>query len=48
MNLGREVLAKLAGLPHRADWKACSVEPAEQEARTERFKVRFAPYDNVR
>lgn len=45
MNLGREVLAELAGCPERADWKACSVPPAEEEARTTRFKEMFGAYD---
>lgn len=29
----------------RADWKACAASKAEEEARTERFKKAFAPYD---
>ncbi|MEW5297133.1 MAG: hypothetical protein WDW36_000361 [Sanguina aurantia] len=45
MNLGREVLAQLAGQPERADWKACSQTPAEETARTERFKATFKAYD---
>lgn len=28
-----------------ADWKACAASKAEEEARTERFKKGFAPYD---
>eukprot|EP00884_Botryococcus_braunii_P002535 jgi/Botrbrau1/12282/Bobra.0323s0022.2 len=38
LNMGREVLAALAGVPDRAEWKACQVEPAEEEARTEEFQ----------
>lgn len=45
MNLGREVLAELAGDPARADWKACAVPPGEEEARTSRFKQLFKPFD---
>lgn len=45
MNLGREVLAQLAGAPERADWKACSVSQEEEAARTEQFKTTFKPYD---
>ncbi len=45
MNLGREVLAQLAGVPERSDWKACSVSKEEEEARTERFKAMFKSYD---
>jgi hypothetical protein len=47
MNLGREVLAQLAGVPHRADWKACTETTPEQEARAERFKAAFAAFDDV-
>ncbi|KAL6749502.1 CwfJ C-terminus 1-domain-containing protein-like protein [Haematococcus lacustris] len=45
MNLGREVLAELAGEAKRADWKACAVSAEEEAARTERFKTGFKPYD---
>jgi len=45
MNLGREVLADLAGNPERADWKACSVSEEEEKKRTDRFKEAFKPYD---
>jgi hypothetical protein len=96
LNYGREVLAELAGVPHRcvqhlgcwlsclvwggvgvpwqrfrapciatmqcstspatslpahlpaacrADWKACSASKEEEEARTERFKEAFKPFD---
>ena len=42
---GREVLAELAGVPERADWKECQCPPAEEAARTERFKAAFKKYD---
>lgn len=45
LNYGREVLAELAGVPQRADWKACAASKAEEEARTERFKAAFRAYD---
>jgi hypothetical protein len=45
MALGREVLADLAGVPERAGWKACALNPEEEPARTERFKARFKAYD---
>jgi hypothetical protein len=45
MVLGREVLADLAGVPERAGWKACALNPEEEAARTERFKARFKAYD---
>ncbi|KAL4423189.1 hypothetical protein ABPG77_000322 [Micractinium sp. CCAP 211/92] len=45
LNFGREVLAQLAGVPQRADWKACESSKREEEARTERFKAAFQPYD---
>ncbi|KAF5835451.1 CwfJ C-terminus 1-domain-containing protein-like protein [Dunaliella salina] len=45
MNLGREVLADLAGTPERSDWKACSVSEEEEAARTQRFRDLFKAYD---
>ncbi len=47
MNLGRDVLAGLAGCPERAEWKACTVEPAEEEQRTEAFKAKFKAFDHT-
>lgn len=47
MSLGREVLASLAGVPERADWKACSQTAEQEEAATEAFKQRFKEYDIV-
>ena len=46
MNLGRDVMAQLAGVPERADWKQCTPATPEAEAeRTERFKEMFKKYD---
>ena len=45
MNLGREVLAALAGDPSRADWKACTQSDEERAKAAEAFKASFAPYD---
>ncbi len=46
MSLGREVLAGLAGVPERADWKACGLGgDAEQAKAVEAFKEMFKAYD---
>lgn len=46
MNLGRQVLAELAGTPERADWKVCvAAGPEEQAARLAAFQAMFKPYD---
>lgn len=45
MDLGRQVLAELAGCPERADWKKCSLSQEEEEKRTEKFKAAFKPFD---
>ncbi len=45
LNLGREVLAKLAGVPERADWKQCTRSDAETEQACEEFKGMFSEYD---
>lgn len=45
LGYGREVLAELAGVPERADWKACQCSKREEEARTEKFKSVFKAYD---
>ncbi|GAX77812.1 hypothetical protein CEUSTIGMA_g5255.t1 [Chlamydomonas eustigma] len=46
LNLGREVLAGLAGTPERADWKMCIGEGTaeKQAAAVEAFKTMFQPY----
>jgi hypothetical protein len=45
LNFGREVLAELAGVPERGDWKACASGPGEEARRTAAFKAKFEPYD---
>ncbi|KAH7619036.1 hypothetical protein Ndes2526B_g05985 [Nannochloris sp. 'desiccata'] len=45
LNFGREVLAELAGVPHRADWKECQGTPEEEEQRTEAFRNAFKGFD---
>jgi hypothetical protein len=43
--LAGQVAARLVDAPERADWKKCEVGPAEEEARTDRFKAIFKAYD---
>ncbi len=45
LNFGREVLAELAGVPDRADWKICQGTPEEEEQRTEAFRNAFKGFD---
>lgn len=45
LNFGREVLSKLAGVPERADWKACKYSDEEEVALTENFKSAFKRWD---
>jgi diadenosine tetraphosphate (Ap4A) HIT family hydrolase len=45
LNFGREVLAELAGVPHRADWKECQGTPEEEAQRTEAFRTAFKGFD---
>ncbi|KAL6784615.1 CGL125 [Auxenochlorella protothecoides x Auxenochlorella symbiontica] len=45
LNYGREVLAELAGVPDRAEWKACAVPVEEERRRSEAFKALFKPHD---
>ena len=45
MSLGREVLAGLAGVPERADWKACKVADGKEAEASEAFKAMFKEYD---
>ena len=40
-----QVLAELAGVPERADWKACALGPQQEAARTEAFKKVFSQFD---
>lgn len=46
MNLGREILADLAGCQERAEWKAAVLPgTAAEEKAAEAFKGMFAKYD---
>lgn len=45
LNFGREVLAQLANVSHRADWKACQQTPEEEATRTAGFRAAFSPFD---
>jgi hypothetical protein len=45
LNFGRDVLAKLAGKPGRADWKACKArDGAEEEEKATAFQTWFMPF----
>lgn len=45
MNFGRDVLAQLAGVPGRADWKACKKgSGAEEEAAAQAFQKFYEPF----
>eukprot|EP00775_Hariotina_reticulata_P001625 gene1625-1965_t len=45
MQLGRQILAQLAGCPDRADWKACTTSSEEEQKAAEDFRDWFKPYD---
>ena len=46
MQLGRQVLATLAGAAGRADWKTCTATDKEEEsAAAEAFRASFKPHD---
>eukprot|EP00878_Enallax_costatus_P027359 GHUV01029440.1.p1 GENE.GHUV01029440.1~~GHUV01029440.1.p1 ORF type:complete len:107 (+),score=24.60 GHUV01029440.1:886-1206(+) len=45
MQLGRQMLAKLAGVPERADWKACTANPEQEKEAADKFRDYFKPYD---
>ena len=43
---GRQVLATIAGTPHRADWKVCKMKSADEEqAACDAFKSNFQRFD---
>jgi len=45
MHFGREVLALLAGVPERLDWRQCKArDGAEEEARADVFRKFFEQY----
>lgn len=45
IQLGRQVLAQLAGAPERADWKACTYSGDEEKVAAEAFRDYFKPFD---
>lgn len=45
MSFGRECLARLAGVPGRADWRQCqAASGAEEEEKTNVFRKFWQPY----
>ncbi|CAI5463919.1 unnamed protein product [Closterium sp. Yama58-4] len=45
MQLGREVLAGVVGVPERGDWRACKETAEEEAAMADAFKKQFQPFD---
>lgn len=47
LQFGREVLASppLLNIPHRADWKACTLTKEEETQLSKKFQKDFAPFD---
>ncbi|CAI5511054.1 unnamed protein product [Closterium sp. Naga37s-1] len=45
MQLGREVVAGVVGLPERGDWRACKETAEEEAAMADAFKKQFQPFD---
>ncbi len=46
LSFGREVLATIAGVPQRADWKVCKMDgQTEEEAACAAFKTEFKRFD---
>ncbi|GJP72513.1 hypothetical protein CLOP_g3241 [Closterium sp. NIES-67] len=45
LQLGREVVAGVVGVPERADWRACKQTVEEETAMAEAFKKQFQPFD---
>uniref|UniRef100_A0A383W3L9 RRM domain-containing protein n=1 Tax=Tetradesmus obliquus TaxID=3088 RepID=A0A383W3L9_TETOB len=45
MQLGRQILAQLAGVPERADWKECTAAPEAEAEAAEAFRQYFKQYD---
>lgn len=45
ITFGREVFAELVGKPDRINWKICVGSKEEEQARVERFRNVFAPFD---
>ena len=45
MNFGRDMLAQLAGVPQRTDWKACKkASGADEEAAAQSFQKFYEPF----
>ena len=47
LGFGRRVLAspRLLNMAHRADWRACTMTRAEEDAMTSTMRDRFKPFD---
>ncbi|EKX45757.1 hypothetical protein GUITHDRAFT_108214 [Guillardia theta CCMP2712] len=45
LNFAREVVARLLGMPERADWKDCALSIEDEKRMAENFKKLFEPYD---
>ncbi|CAI5469411.1 unnamed protein product [Closterium sp. Yama58-4] len=45
MQLGREVVAGMVGVPERGDWRACKETAEEEAAMADAFKKQFQPFD---
>lgn len=45
LQLGREVCAKLLGMPERIDWRICKASKVEETSMVEKFKKEFQNYD---
>ncbi|CAI5508334.1 unnamed protein product [Closterium sp. Naga37s-1] len=45
MQLGREVVAGVVGVPERGDWRACKETAEEEAAMADAFKKQFQPFD---
>lgn len=45
MQFGREVCAKLLGIPERGDWRVCKLSKDEEKAAAEKFKDDFGTFD---
>ncbi|WIA22357.1 hypothetical protein OEZ85_004666 [Tetradesmus obliquus] len=45
MQLGRQILAQLAGVPERADWKECTAASEAEAEAAEAFRQYFKLYD---
>lgn len=48
LQFGREVSAKILGIPERSDWRICKVSKNEETEAAETFKKEFQSYDPAR